>query len=68
MLPTRGYHHSRGGAEVEALQADPSKARRELGWSHKTGFEELVRLMVDAELEDIRLRKSGILKPVGMTV
>jgi GDPmannose 4,6-dehydratase len=55
-------------AEVEALQADPAKARRELGWTHKTGFEDLVRLMVDAELEDIRLRQSGILRPVGITV
>src|SRR6266576_184734 len=38
-------------AEVEALQADPSKAGRELGWTPKTSFTELVHMMVDADLE-----------------
>lgn len=38
-------------AEVETLQADPSKARRVLGWTPKVSFEELVRMMVDADLE-----------------
>ena len=33
-------------AEVDTLLADPSKARRELGWSAQTQFEELVRIMV----------------------
>jgi len=41
-------------AEVDLLQADPSKARRELGWSPKVGFSELVGMMVDADL--VRLR------------
>ncbi|HLM49123.1 MAG TPA: GDP-mannose 4,6-dehydratase, partial [Solirubrobacteraceae bacterium] len=30
---------------------DPSKARRELGWEPRTSFEEMIRLMVDADLE-----------------
>src|SRR2546425_5993612 len=38
-------------AEVEALQADPSKAARELGWTPTTTFADLVRMMVDADLE-----------------
>ena len=38
-------------AEVELLLADPAKAKRELGWQAKVGFKELVRLMVDADLE-----------------
>jgi GDPmannose 4,6-dehydratase len=38
-------------AEVETLQADPAKARRVLGWRPKVSFEELVRMMVDADLE-----------------
>ena len=38
-------------AEVDVLQADPSKARRELGWSPRVGFAELVAIMVDADLE-----------------
>src|SRR6266566_3370256 len=38
-------------AEVEALQADPGKATRELGWTPKTSFTDLVHMMVDADLE-----------------
>jgi GDPmannose 4,6-dehydratase len=38
-------------AEVDVLLADPSKARRELGWTPKVGFAELVGMMVDADLE-----------------
>ncbi len=37
-------------AEVDLLLADPSRARDELGWEPKTSFEELVRMMVDADL------------------
>jgi GDPmannose 4,6-dehydratase len=44
-------------AEVDLLQADPSKARRELGWTPKVGFSELVGMMVDADL--VRLRGRG---------
>jgi len=38
-------------AEVDLLLADPSKARRELGWTPKVGFADLVGMMVDADLE-----------------
>jgi GDPmannose 4,6-dehydratase len=38
-------------AEVEHLIGDYSKARERLGWEPRTSFEELVRLMVDADLE-----------------
>jgi GDPmannose 4,6-dehydratase len=44
-------------AEVDVLQADPSKARRELGWSPKVSFSELVGMMVEADM--IRLRGRG---------
>jgi GDPmannose 4,6-dehydratase len=43
-------------AEVDVLQADPSKARRDLGWSPEVGFRELVAMMVDADLERLRRR------------
>jgi GDPmannose 4,6-dehydratase len=38
-------------AEIEHLIGDYSKARERLGWEPGTSFEELVRLMVDADLE-----------------
>jgi GDPmannose 4,6-dehydratase len=38
-------------AEVDVLLADASRARTELGWAPKVGFEQLVHMMVDADLE-----------------
>jgi GDPmannose 4,6-dehydratase len=45
--------------EVETLQADPSEARRRLGWQARVTFRDLVRIMVDAELEAIRWPAPG---------
>jgi len=42
--------------EVDLLIGDPRKAREQLGWEATTKFEDLVKLMVDA---DIELAKSG---------
>jgi GDPmannose 4,6-dehydratase len=38
-------------AEVELLVGDASRARRELGWEPSVSFRELVRMMVQADLE-----------------
>jgi GDPmannose 4,6-dehydratase len=38
-------------AEVDVLQADPTKAERELGWTPTVPFEALIGMMVDADLE-----------------
>ena len=38
-------------ADIEEVVADPSNAKRELGWEAKVSFEELVELMVHADLE-----------------
>ena len=38
-------------AEVDVLLADPTKARTRLGWTPTVSFEQLVRSMVDADLE-----------------
>jgi GDPmannose 4,6-dehydratase len=38
-------------AEVDHLIGDASKAKRDLGWEPRTSFEELIRLMVDADRE-----------------
>ena len=37
--------------EVEALQGDAAKARQRLGWRPRVVFPELVRLMVQADLQ-----------------
>jgi len=38
-------------AEVDVLLADASRARKELGWTPEVDFEQLVHMMVDADLE-----------------
>ena len=43
-------------AEVDVLQADPSLARRDLGWEPTVSFRELIAMMVDADLERLRPR------------
>lgn len=45
-------------AEVDLLLGDPSKARRVLGWEPKVSFKQLVRIMVDHDLELARLESS----------
>jgi GDPmannose 4,6-dehydratase len=45
-------------AEVDLLLADPSKAKRELGWTPKVEFKELIAMMVDADLERLSARRS----------
>ncbi len=45
-------------AEVDTLLADPTKAREQLGWRARTSFEDLVRIMVEADLE-AQERRSG---------
>jgi len=41
-------------AEVDLLLGDPSKAKRELGWTIKTSFEQLVHMMTDADLKVVQ--------------
>lgn len=41
-------------AEVDLLVGDPSKARRVLGWKPKVSFPELVKMMVDADIERLK--------------
>lgn len=40
-------------AEVDLLVADPSKAREQLGWQPQVAFEDLVTMMVDADLAEL---------------
>jgi GDPmannose 4,6-dehydratase len=39
--------------EVDALIGNPAKARRKLGWHHKTSFDALVKEMVEADLRTV---------------
>jgi GDPmannose 4,6-dehydratase len=53
-------------AEVDLLISNPRRAREELGWTPKVSFSELVRMMVDADVEWVasespRKRDSGSL-------
>jgi GDPmannose 4,6-dehydratase len=41
---------------VDLLLADPSKARKELGWKPTVSFEQLVGMMVDADLRRLAPR------------
>ncbi|MBU3895798.1 GDP-mannose 4,6-dehydratase, partial [Patescibacteria group bacterium] len=45
--------------EVEFLLADASKAKKELGWNPKVTFKELVKIMVDCDLELTGLEPPG---------
>ena len=38
-------------AEVDLLIGDPAKAKKNLGWTPKVSFEQLVKMMVDADIE-----------------
>jgi len=42
--------------EVDLLIGDPSKANKQLGWTAKTSFEELVKIMCRSDLEKVKRR------------
>lgn len=46
-------------AEVDHLRADGSKARRVLGWEPAVTFDELVRIMVEADRKSVETRLKG---------
>ena len=47
-------------AEVDILCGDASKAREKLGWEPEVGFEELVKMMVEADLEGVQKAENGV--------
>jgi GDPmannose 4,6-dehydratase len=47
----------RGRAELHDLVGDPTKAREQLGWMPEVSFDELVGVLVDAELEQLGQRQ-----------
>ena len=52
-------------AEVDALCGDASKAKEQLGWEPTISFEEMVRIMVDADLGELEDRLAGGLTIAG---
>lgn len=44
-------------AEVDLLVGDPSKAMKQLGWKPKVTFEQMTRMMVDADIERLSSRR-----------
>ena len=52
-------------AEVDLLIGDYAKARRQLGWEPKTKFADLVKLMVDADVELLRRYRQGEVRMAG---
>jgi GDPmannose 4,6-dehydratase len=52
-------------AEVDLLIGDRSKAERQLGWKPKTTFKELVKLMVEADIELLKAHREGRIKVVA---
>jgi GDPmannose 4,6-dehydratase len=52
-------------AEVDVLRSDPTKARTKLGWRPEVAFEELVQMMVDADLAALdTLKSEGCRRPL----
>jgi GDPmannose 4,6-dehydratase len=49
-------------AEVDLLIGDCSKAKKKLGWEPKTKFQDLVKLMVDADVKLLEDHRAGRVK------
>lgn len=52
-------------AEVDLLIGDYSKAKKALAWEPQTKFEDLARLMVDADVDLLRRHQEGKIKVAG---
>ena len=46
-------------AEVDLLVGDASKAKKDLGWIPKVKFKQLVQIMVDADVEELKKTMKG---------
>ncbi|HEX5221733.1 MAG TPA: GDP-mannose 4,6-dehydratase [Verrucomicrobiae bacterium] len=57
-------HDARYGrpAEVAPLVGDVRKAHTKLGWKPRTTFKELVKLMVEADIELLKAHQEGKIK------
>jgi GDPmannose 4,6-dehydratase len=46
-------------AEVDFLRGDATKAREKLDWEPQVGFDELIKMMVEADLEAVQKAENG---------
>jgi len=56
-------------AEVDLLLGDATKAREKLGWRPRVGFKELVKMMVEADVEQVKthIYGAGVKRPSGFS-
>jgi GDPmannose 4,6-dehydratase len=54
-------------AEVEFLQADCSKVQRTIKWEPTVRFDELVKIMVDADMKEVETKLAGGAAAVSLT-
>jgi GDPmannose 4,6-dehydratase len=47
-------------AEVDLLVSNPGKARQVLGWEPRVDFKQLVKMMVDADMERLKVRTESL--------
>jgi len=47
-------------AEVDLLVSNPGKARQVLGWEPRVNFKQLVKMMVDADMERLKVRTESL--------
>jgi GDPmannose 4,6-dehydratase len=52
-------------AEVDFLRGDAAKAREKLGWQPEVGFEELIKMMVEADLEAVQRAEASFANASG---
>ena len=50
---------ARGVSDAPALVGDPSKIRERLGWKPEVRFDELVKMLVDADVEELRAKAAA---------
>jgi len=55
---------SRGPSDSPALVGDPTKIRERLAWQPEVRFDDLVKMLVDADVEELRAQTAGAGKPV----
>jgi GDPmannose 4,6-dehydratase len=53
-------------ADVQNLLGDSRKARQELGWRPKVSFKELIKLMVEADFQELKTKNATNMRPLDL--